>query len=118
MKLMFHARGFSVTPAIRDHLELRFSRTLRKWESRLNAVEVHMHDINGRQKGGEDKSVLVRIDLPGHPQLVVEAVSHDLYAAINMAARRAGRLVKRTIRRHDRIAHFGLRQLAYGPIEP
>ena len=62
-------------------------------------------------KGGEDKSVLVKIRLRGRPTVVIETVSHDVCIAINIAAKRCKRAVRRSLKQSRQISHTGLRNI-------
>jgi hypothetical protein len=55
--------------------------------------------------------VLVNIQLPAQAPVIVETISHDLYNAINIAARRTGRTVKRALRRQQRLEQREIRRL-------
>ena len=73
-----------------------------------------------RQDAYEDADVRVhvKVELEHEESLEITAVSHDEYIATSLAARRALRLVKRAIRRFQRIEHHGLRHFAYSPVRP
>lgn len=103
IKTVIHAQGFSATPAIRDHLMRRFTLSLQRFKDRIIQVDVFMKDLNGTGKRGEDQSVLVTVSLRGQGKVVTETISHDLYIALSLAARRTHRVVNRTLKRHDRI---------------
>ena len=96
------SQGFSITSAIRAHLERRFTLALDEFSDRITRVNVFLKDINGAHKGGEDKSVLVHVQLPAQAPVTVETTSRDLYLAISLAARRTRRALFRSLRRHQR----------------
>ena len=111
MTTIVNAQGFTVTPAIRAHLNRRFTLALDRFQNRIIHLEVFMKDLNGSGKGGEDQSVLVSVSLRGQPKVITETVSHDLYHSISMAARRTRRAVARSLSRHDRIKRREVGQL-------
>lgn len=106
-----HAQGFSVTPAIREHVSRRLTVALERFSNQISQVDVFMKDLNGSGKGGEDQRVLVNVRISGQPDIVTETVSHDLYASISLAARRTRRVVRRAVKRHHRLDRQSIRQL-------
>jgi ribosome-associated translation inhibitor RaiA len=111
MTTIIHSKGFPLTSEARAHLMRRFTFALHRFEDKITMTEVYFKDLNGAGKGGEDKSVLVKIRLRGRPPVVVETVSHDLYIAISVAAKRCKRAVRRNLKFSRRIRHMGLRQV-------
>jgi len=103
MTLIVRSQNFPLTEAIHAHLERRFTAALNPFGDSVTRVNIFLKDINGAGKGGEDKCVLVNIQLSAQPPVVVETISDDLYGAINIAARRTGRSVKRSLRRQQRL---------------
>jgi len=104
MTTVINAQGFTVTPAIRAHLNRRFESALARFNNRIIHLEVFLKDLNGAGKGGEDQSVLVSVSLRGHPRVITETVADDLYLSISMAARRTRRAVHRALDRRERIS--------------
>jgi ribosome-associated translation inhibitor RaiA len=96
MVIAIQSRGFSMTEAIEEHVQRRLGFTLSRGVGRVQRVSVKLSDING-PRGGVDKRCLIQIKLGGLPQVVVEDVQPDLYAAIDRAASRAGRAVMRRL---------------------
>lgn len=99
MTTIIHSKGFPLTSEARAHLMRRFTFALHRFEDQITMTEVYFKDLNGAGKGGEDKSVLVK------------TVSHDLYIAISVAAKRCKRAVRRNLKFSRRIRHMGLRQV-------
>jgi len=104
------SQGFSITSPIRAHLERRFTLALDEFSDRITRVNVFLKDINGAHKGGEDKSVLVHVQLPAQAPVTVETTSHDLYLAISLAARRTRRALFRSLRRQQRFERAKVRR--------
>ena len=111
MTTIIHSKDFSLTSETRAHLMRRFSFALYRFEDQITLTEFYFKDLNGASKGGEDKSVLVKIRLRGRPPVVIEAVSHNVSIAISIAAKRCKRAVRRNLKFSRRIRHMGLRQL-------
>ena len=114
MTLIVRSQDFPLTEAIHAHLERRFTAALKQFDDRITRITIFLKDLNGAGKGGKDKCVLVNIQLPAQAPVIVETVSHDLYSAINIAARRTGRTVKRALRRQQRFEQREVRRLGLG----
>jgi ribosome hibernation promoting factor len=92
------ARGFSITPGLRNAIERRLAFALDRYEQRIAGVRVVVGDLNG-PRGGEDKSCRVEVRLRGARTVRATAVDSDAYTAIDAAVHRAGRAVGRTLQR-------------------
>lgn len=102
MQIDIQARHFMLTHALRGHVERRLGFALSTRYDRIRRIQVRLSDLNG-PRGGNDKCCHVRIVLPGQADVVIEEIQADLYAAIDRAADRAGRVVARKLARlHDR----------------
>ena len=111
MYIHIRTRGFPITAALRDHAVRRLRFALSRMGDGILSVSVTLGDING-PRGGTDKTCCVRIDLRGRPALVIEHTADDLYAAIDGAADRAGRVLARELERSRYRARRTLRREA------
>ena len=114
MTTILHFRGLKADQAFRAHVTRRFTFALCRFEDQITLTEIFFKDLNGDTKGGEDQQVLVRIRLRGQPTVVVEATSFDVNIAVSVAAKRAKRAVKRTLKRRQGAWRKSLRNLATG----
>jgi len=101
MKIEIQARNFSLTRAMREHIERRLGFALSTCYQHVKRILVHLSDVNG-PRGGKDKRCHLVVTLPDHA-VVVENTEADLYVAINRAASRTGRTVMRQLRRRHQI---------------
>ena len=102
MQIDIQARNFSLTNALRGHVERRLGFALSSKNDHILRVLVRLSDING-PRGGADKCCLIQVVLPHLPDVVIEDTEADLYAAIDRAADRTGRTVgRRLARQRDR----------------
>jgi putative sigma-54 modulation protein len=97
MQIEIQARNFSLTRAMRAHIERRLGFALSTCYRHVRRILVRLSDING-PRGGSDKRCHLEVMLPGQAVVVVDTEA-DLYLAINRAASRAGRTVMRQLRR-------------------
>jgi putative sigma-54 modulation protein len=80
-----HARGFTLTEALRAAVEREAADLHRRLPERIGAVSVRLFDANGT-RGGADKGCLVHLRLAGSGAAVVAShLDADLYAAIARA---------------------------------
>ena len=113
MSTIIRTQNFPMTDAIRSHLAKRMTYALRPFESSIVSTEVFCKELDRSSRKGDEKSVLIKIRLKGESPLVVEYSSDDLYLAITVAARRAKRVVKRSLRRRQRFERKSLRKEAF-----
>jgi putative sigma-54 modulation protein len=102
MQIEIQARNFSMTRAMRTHIERRLGFALSTCYQHVKRILVRLSDVNG-PRGGNDKRCHLVVTLPGQA-VVVENTEADLYVAINRAASRAGRTVMRQLRRRNQIS--------------
>jgi ribosomal subunit interface protein len=99
MKIEMQARHFSLSKALRKHIKRRLGFALCAGKEQIQRVLVRLSDTNG-PRGGADKSCKIQLVLPRIPDIVVEDTEANLYAAIDRAANRAGRTLRRRLTRH------------------
>jgi len=98
MQIEIHARNFSLTQALRSHIETRLGFALSTRYDQIRRILVRLSDVNG-PRGGNDKRCQIQVSLPGQADVVIEDTQTNLYAAISRAADRASRTVTRRIGR-------------------
>ena len=112
MQTDIQAHNFTLTNALRVHIERRLGFALSNRDVHIRRVMVRLSDING-PRGGEDKCCHIQVVLPQLPDVVIEDIQADLYAAIDRAADRVGRTVGRRLARHrDKDRSSGSNKLA------
>lgn len=98
MQIDIQARGFALSDALRERIARRLRHALGAAASRLTALAVRLADHNG-PRGGRDKSCTIRAVLPRMRPVVIEQRADDMYAAVDVAAGRAGHLLTRRLAR-------------------
>jgi len=96
MLINIHGKGFSVTRAIREHVDKRIRFALARTGHHLRRVDVRLSDLNG-PRGGVDKRCLIEVRLNRHAPIIITDVQSDLYTCIDRASARAGRTVMRRL---------------------
>jgi ribosome-associated translation inhibitor RaiA len=88
-----------------ERLEERVRGKLKRFESRLTHVEVHVSDVNGA-KGGEDKRVSLELRANGHDPVAVHADAGRIDSAVTLAADKAVRALDHALGKlKDRKGH-------------
>ena len=108
MNTRIQTQGFPVTRAIDSWTRDQIDKNLGRYDADVVAVDVFLTDING-PRGGQDKQVMVRILIKHRAPVLIETTGDDLYAAIDLSARRARRAVSRTLGRRRLALRRGLR---------
>lgn len=93
-----HGQGLTVTPALAAHLRRRLGFVLTRHSDRIQRVAVRVGDVNG-PRGGVDKYCRIQVHLTDVPVAVIRDAGADLYAVIDRAADRVGRVVVKHIDR-------------------
>ena len=91
--------GFTLTDAIRRHVESRVEAALGPVARWTVSVTARLEDVNA-DRGGVDKRCRLVASLRRYGVVVAEATNADLYAAVDEAADRIRRSAVRTVRRH------------------
>ena len=107
MNIDIQSLGFPITGALADHATRRLQFVLTRRSDRIQRVVVRLGDENG-PRGGVDKFCRIQVRLFNAPVAVIEEVGPELYAVIDRATDRVGRVVVkhldrlRSRRRHGR----------------
>ena len=110
MQITLRTQGFELSSAIEAFVRNRLYAALQRLSVNVFAIDVFAKDVNG-PKGGIDKEVLIRVQLPNRQMLAVDTVHENLYAAIEKGAKRTKRAVRRQLRKARRIEKQRLRDL-------
>lgn len=110
MKVAIHGHGLQVGPEQQERVGRRLGFALGRFGDHIARVTVYLTDVNG-PRGGADKRCKVVAEARGCGPVVVEDADADLDVAIDRAADRVGRAVRRRLdaarprddRRHARI---------------
>lgn len=101
MNIDIHAQGFAVTYALAEHVRRRLGFVLARHGDRIQRVAVRLGDENG-PRGGVDKFCRIQVQLLDARTAAIQDVGADLYAVIDRAADRVGRVVVKHIgRQHE-----------------
>ena len=106
MHFEVHGMNVGLTPSLVDHIETRLSSSLDCFRNRIKRVIVrlcrdHHHEDN------HEMNFKVQVELSNSDTVYLQQDEHDLYAAVDMAATRLKRTVRRKInRKRDKIRHL------------
>ncbi len=96
MMIAVHAKGVPLTKPLREHVRTRLGFALGRWSSRVRRVDVTLSHIN-RPRGVVGKRCLLKVQVPGAHDIVIEDSQADIRAAIDRAASRTGRTLARRL---------------------
>lgn len=110
MNITTTTKGFERTSALDAFVRNRLHVALKRLSLHVVAIDVVARDING-PKGGIDKQVSIRVQLPHRQTVVVETTHENVYAAIEKGAKRTRRAVRRHMRKALHFEKQALREL-------
>jgi ribosomal subunit interface protein len=110
MQITTRTQGFELSDAIQSFVRNRLHVALKRLSYQVIAIDVFARDTNG-PKGGIDKQVLIRVQLPNRQTVTIDTVHENLYAAIEKGAKRTKRAVRRHLRKAQHIEKRRLRDL-------
>ena len=96
MQIEMQALSFTMTKAIRDHIEQRVNSALSSLGENINRVVVTLSNVTDHRIG-IDKRCHIQVILSSQEDVVIEDIEWNLYFAINRAADRARRKVARKL---------------------
>ena len=96
MRLDIRGLNLDLTDAILGHVRSRLADLLTAFGPRIGTVSVRVADVTG-PRGGTDKRCWIEVTLEGSGTASVEQTDADLYAAVNGAASRMRRLLRRQV---------------------
>ena len=82
-----------------DRLEEKVRAKLKRFESRLSDVEVHITDSNGSKGGNGDRRVSLEARVNGHSPVAVHADAERVETAVGLAAEKAVRALAHALGR-------------------
>jgi len=103
MRFLFRNRGIRNNPELMEFARRRIGFALGRFAGRIRTVSVRVTDVNG-PRGGCDKACVVTVDAASPRPITVEERQPKLFAAVALAADRAGRATVRQFNRARRAA--------------
>ena len=110
MTITIRAQHFELSQALQDFVLNKMESALTRFGDDVLSADVFFSDING-PKGGPDKRVVIRVQLRHRHQVTVESLHHDLYIAISKGSGKARRVVRRKLRKLNKVQKLSLRDL-------
>jgi putative sigma-54 modulation protein len=103
MQIDIEARSFTLTKALKSYIEKKLKSTLSSYGKHplFKRAVIRLSNVNG-PRGGEDKLCHIQLMLAGAPDIIIKNTEQDIYAAIDIASRRAGNAVVRRLERQRR----------------
>lgn len=98
MELQFHARGLGLGENLRNYTEQHLRFSLRRLDEHIRRIRVYVEDVNG-PRGGIDKRCRVVAHISPSGTLVIEEMDGHVHEAVDRAAGRLQRSVRRELKR-------------------
>ncbi|WP_428386591.1 HPF/RaiA family ribosome-associated protein [Mucisphaera sp.] len=96
MNVDVHALNIDRSETLVQHARDRISAALERFSRRVSRVRVRLSDKNG-PRGGSDMHCQMQVDVMGCGLVIVEQTDTDVYQAVDQAAERMKRTVRRAI---------------------
>jgi ribosome hibernation promoting factor len=100
MQLELHVRGTYVAETLRRYAEHRFRFALRRFSHRVRRLRIYIADLNG-PRGGVDKQCRILAEVAPSGSLVLKETDTHVYEAMDRAADRLRRCVRRDLKRRQ-----------------
>ena len=114
MVINVHTSGFSLSDALRQHVENCLAAATRPFGRAVSSVTARLTDINAG-RGGNDKQCRLVAVLPHRPGIVTEALHADAYISIEQSSSRMRRAISHVLGRNLRRGRQSIR--AHGETE-
>jgi ribosome-associated translation inhibitor RaiA len=101
MVIHVRTRGFSLSDALRHHVENCLAAAMRPFGRAVSSVTARLTDINAG-RGGNDKQCRLVAVLPHRHAIVTEGLHADAYISIEQSSGRMRRAISRALGRQAR----------------
>lgn len=96
MRVDIHSLGFRMTPVMSGYVRKRIDYALSFASTHVSLLTLRLSDTGGGH-GGDDKCCQIELRIKGAPDIVIEDVEPDVYAAVDRATERARRVLMRRL---------------------
>ncbi|MBN2369332.1 MAG: HPF/RaiA family ribosome-associated protein, partial [Vicinamibacteria bacterium] len=103
MLVKMSSHGVDLATVVQRHVERRLRLVLGSSAANVRKAAVHLRDVNDA-RGGVDRKCSVRVTLSPSGLIRAEATDSDLFTALERAAGRARRSIRREIERRRDIS--------------
>ncbi len=101
LPILIKPGNLQTSAAIEAWVHRKLAGAFRRYGAMMTAVEVHFEDVNGPRHTGDDAHCVMEARVNGRTPIAVRARSHDLYSAIDAAARKLEAAIGRAVERID-----------------
>jgi ribosome-associated translation inhibitor RaiA len=101
MVINVHAHGFTLSKALRQHVEECLAAATRPFARAVSSVTARLTDVNAG-RGGHDKQCRLVAVLPHRRLIVTEGLHADAYASIEQSSNRMRRAISHALGRDTR----------------
>lgn len=96
MQIVLAPNGFWMEPTLQEYVKSKIRCAFSALRRKAISIAVRLCDTAG-PSGGRETMCQISVSMPGQPEVLVKHVQQDMYAAIDMAVRRAAHRANRIL---------------------
>jgi putative sigma-54 modulation protein len=96
MQILLASNGFWMEPILQEYVKSKIRCAFSALKRKAISIAVRLRDLDA-PSGGRETMCQISVSMPGQPEVLVKHVQEDMYAAIDMAVRRAAHRANRIL---------------------
>ncbi len=96
MQIVLASNEFWMEPSLQEYVRSKIRCAFSALKRQAVRIAVSLCDLDGRS-GNRETMCQISVSMPGQPEILVKHVQADMYAAIDMAVRRAAHRAQRIL---------------------
>jgi putative sigma-54 modulation protein len=96
MQILLASDEFWMKPNLQEYVKSKIRCAFSALKRKVISIAVRLCDLDG-PSGGRETMCQISVSMPGQPEILVRHVQEDMYAAIDMAVRRAAHRANRIL---------------------
>ena len=96
MQILLAPNGFWMEPTLQEYVRSKIRSAFSALKRKAISIAVRLCDLDG-PSGSRETMCQISVSMPGQPEILVKHVQEDMYAAIDMAVRRAAHRANRIL---------------------
>jgi putative sigma-54 modulation protein len=95
VQIVLAPNGFWMEPILQEYVRSKIRCAFSALRRKAISIAVRLCNLNG--PSGRETMCQISVSMPGQPEILVKHVQEDMYAAIDMAVRRAAHRANRIL---------------------
>jgi putative sigma-54 modulation protein len=96
MQIVLASNEFWMQPNLQEHVKSKIHCAFSALRRKAISIAVRLCDLDG-PSGSRETMCQISVSMPGQPEILVKHVQEDMYAAIDMAVRKAAHRANRIL---------------------